>query len=118
MKEISQPLPDCTTNNQAELMATIVALEALKERCDVTLYTDSSYVKNGITTWMSGWKKKGWKTKVGHPVKNVELWQELDRLNNKQDVSWNWVKGHSGDKWNTLADELAVKASASLKEGV
>lgn len=98
-----------TTNNQMELMAVIKALEALKEPCIIDLYTDSMYVKNGITAWINNWKKNGWKTADRKPVKNMELWQELDSLRNKHNIEWHWVKGHSANQYNDLADELARK---------
>lgn len=96
-----------TTNNRMELTAAIEALRALKRRCRVRLFTDSSYVKQGIETWIHGWKKNGWKTSDKKPVKNADLWQLLDTLNAAQDVEWRWVKGHSGDPGNERADELS-----------
>ena len=96
-----------TTNNRMELTACIEALASLKRTCAVTLYTDSEYVKNGITSWIHGWKKKGWKTAAGQPVKNVELWQRLDALAALHHVEWRWVKGHAGDPGNERADALA-----------
>ena len=96
-----------TTNNRMELTAVISALGALEKRCTVTIYTDSEYVKNGITTWIHGWKKRGWKTADNKPVKNIELWQRLDELNAAHSVQWRWVKGHSGDPGNERADRLA-----------
>lgn len=103
-----------TTNNRMELQAAIEGLKALKERCQVSLTTDSIYVKNGITTWLEGWKKKGWKTAGRKPVKNVDLWQALDEQNQRHDVEWHWVKGHSGHRENELADELANKGIDEL----
>ncbi|CAC9577744.1 Ribonuclease HI (EC 3.1.26.4) [uncultured Gammaproteobacteria bacterium] len=100
-----------TTNNRMELMAAIKALEAIKSSSiHIDLYTDSKYVMNGITQWITGWKKKNWKTAAKKPVKNVDLWQKLDELNQKHRVSWFWVKGHSGDKGNDMADLLANQA--------
>ncbi len=96
-----------TTNNRMELTAVIQALTALTRRCSVTVYTDSAYVKDGITSWIHGWKKRGWKTVDNKPVKNAELWRELDRLNAAHDVQWRWVKGHAGDPGNERADQLA-----------
>lgn len=101
--------PD-TTNNQMELMAAIRALEALTRPCKVSLTTDSQYVRQGITAWISGWKRKGWKTAAGKPVKNKELWQRLDEAVGKHDVAWHWVKGHSGHDENERVDQLANKA--------
>ena len=96
-----------TTNNRMELMAAISALEALKAPSHVDLHTDSEYVRNGISTWIHGWKKKGWKTAANKPVKNVELWQRLDAARLRHEVEWHWVKGHAGDVENERADELA-----------
>ncbi len=96
-----------TTNNRMELTAVIEALASLKKPCTVTIYTDSSYVKDGITNWIHGWKKRGWLTADKKPVKNVELWQRLDALNAAHAVQWRWVKGHAGDPGNERADRLA-----------
>ena len=98
-----------TTNNQMELTAVIEAFKAIRRPCPVRLHLDSSYVKNGITQWIHSWKKKGWKTADKSPVKNVELWQELDRLVSgcEEPVEWCWVKGHAGDRGNERADALA-----------
>jgi ribonuclease HI len=104
-----------TTNNRMELMAAISALNALKKRSDVALYTDSAYVKNGITGWIHGWKKNGWRTADKKPVKNAELWQELDALRSKHHVEWHWLKGHAGHPENERADELARIAMAPYK---
>ena len=103
-----------TTNNRMELTAVISALGALEKRCTVTVYTDSEYVKNGITTWIHGWKKRGWKTSDNKPVKNIDLWQRLDELNAAHAVSWRWVKGHAGDPGNERADRLANKGVDSV----
>ena len=103
-----------TTNNRMELTAVIEALTSLKRRCSVTLFTDSEYVRNGITTWIHGWKARGWKTADKKPVKNVELWQRLDLLNAGQEVTWRWVKGHSGDPGNERADQLANRGVESV----
>lgn len=96
-----------TTNNRMELMAAIMALESLKESCQVALYTDSNYVKGGITEWIHGWKQKGWKTANKKPVKNVDLWQQLDEAVARHRVEWYWVKGHDGNELNERADALA-----------
>ena len=96
-----------TTNNRMELMAVIRALEALKRRCRVKLYTDSLYVMKGITLWIHSWKKKGWRTADKKPVKNEDLWRRLDELAAKHDIEWHWVKGHAGHPENERADELA-----------
>ncbi|ROH91219.1 ribonuclease HI [Stagnimonas aquatica] len=98
---------DDTTNNRMELMAAIQALEALKEPCRVTLYTDSNYVRSGITEWLRGWKAKGWRTADKKPVKNQDLWQRLDAAASAHEVDWRWVKGHAGDPGNEAADRLA-----------
>ena len=99
-----------TTNNIMELTAALKALEQLKEPCRVNLITDSNYLKNGITTWIHNWKKNGWKTSAKKPVKNRELWKNLDRLNNHHKITWKWVKGHSGHIENERCDELANDA--------
>lgn len=96
-----------TTNNRMELTAAIKALEALKKPSKVTLTTDSQYVRKGITEWLEGWKKKGWKNSAKKPVKNVDLWQQLDLQNQRHNVVWEWVKGHSGHPENEKADQLA-----------
>ena len=103
-----------TTNNRMELQAAIEGLKALSSRCSVTLTTDSVYVKNGITIWLEGWKKKGWKTAARKPVKNVDLWQALDEQNQRHEVQWHWVKGHSGHAENDRADELANRGIDEL----
>ena len=96
-----------TTNNRMELMAAISALEALTAPCAVVLYTDSVYVKQGLTEWIKGWKAKGWRTADKKPVKNQDLWQRLDAAAARHQVDWRWVKGHAGDPGNELADQLA-----------
>ena len=96
-----------TTNNRMELTAAIRALESLKRRCRVRLTTDSVYVKSGITEWMDGWKRKGWKTAGKKPVKNIDLWQQLDQVAAGHDIEWYWVKGHNGHVENERADRLA-----------
>ena len=100
-----------TTNNRMELTAVIEALTALKRRSQVVIYTDSEYVRNGITTWIHGWKARGWKTADKKPVKNVELWQRLDAASTEHDVKWRWLKGHSGDPGNERADRLANRGA-------
>ena len=113
-KELSGGEPD-TTNNRMELMAAIEALNALNERCRVDLYTDSSYVKDGIGGWIEGWKRNGWKTAAKKPVKNVELWQALEEARDRHEVTWHWVKGHAGHPENERADELARHAMEPYK---
>jgi ribonuclease HI len=103
-----------TTNNRMELMAAIQALEALKGHVKVTLHTDSKYVMDGVTKWIHGWKKNGWKTADKKPVKNDDLWKRLDAARDKHDVTWKWVKGHADDVMNNRADELARGAIARL----
>ena len=104
-----------TTNNRMELMAAIKGLEALKEPCKVTLTTDSQYVRQGITQWLSGWKKNGWKTSAKKPVKNDDLWKLLDQQASAHQVSWHWVKGHSGHVENEMADALANRGIEELR---
>ena len=96
-----------TTNNQMELMAAINALETLDRASSITVVTDSSYVKDGVSTWIHGWKQNGWKTAAKKPVKNVELWQRLDAAQARHNVTWEWVKGHAGHPENERADALA-----------
>jgi ribonuclease HI len=103
-----------TTNNQMELSAAIQGLKALKEQCNVDLFTDSKYVMDGITKWIHNWKKNNWKTAAKKEVKNKELWQQLDQLIEHHEVQWHWVKGHSGDAGNEMADLLANKGIDSL----
>lgn len=103
-----------TTNNRMELLAAIRALESLKQPCRVKLTTDSQYVRNGISSWLEGWKKKGWKTAARKPVKNVDLWQALDEQNQRHAVEWLWVKGHSGHRENDIADALANRGIDEL----
>ncbi len=100
-----------TTNNRMELQAVIEGLSALKRPCKITLYLDSQYVRQGITEWIHGWKAKGWRTSTKQPVKNVELWQRLDKLvlEGGHQIDWRWVRGHSGDPGNERADALANK---------
>ena len=96
-----------TTNNRMELTAAIEALGLLTRPCAVDVYTDSNYVRGGITGWLNGWKRNGWKTADKKPVKNVELWQALDEAARRHEIVWHWVKGHAGDPMNERADELA-----------
>lgn len=106
-----------TTNNRMELMAAIQALEALKTGCGVTLFTDSTYVMKGLTEWLPNWKRRGWKTAGGAPVKNQDLWQRLDTACQRHRIEWRWVKGHAGDPGNEAADALAnegLEAAACL----
>ncbi|MGE4312666.1 MAG: ribonuclease HI [Pseudobdellovibrionaceae bacterium] len=103
-----------TTNNRMELMAAIKALEALTRPVKIELYTDSSYVQKGVMEWMSGWKAKGWRTSDKKEVKNRDLWEELDALVSKHDVTFHWVKGHAGHPENERADALAVKGRDSM----
>ncbi len=98
---------DLTTNNKMELQAVIEALKLLKKRCDVEIFTDSVYVKDGITKWINSWKMNNWKTSKKEPVKNKELWIELDNLRNQHNINWNWVKGHADDEINNIVDKLA-----------
>jgi ribonuclease HI len=102
-----------TTNNKMELTAVIRALEALKQPSKVSIYTDSQYVQKGISEWIHGWKRNGWKTADKKPVKNKELWVELDELRKKHDIEWHWVKGHAGHPENERADQLANKGIPS-----
>ena len=104
-----------TTNNRMELMAAISALEALKKPTKVRLHTDSKYVMDGLTKWIHGWKKNGWKTADKKPVKNEDLWKRLDAANAAHDVTWKWVKGHADDVMNNRADELARAAIATVR---
>lgn len=104
-----------TTNNRMELMAAIMALETLERPSAVTVVTDSAYVKNGITGWLHGWKRNGWKTASKKPVKNVDLWQRLDEAQARHEVTWKWIKGHAGHDENERADELAREGMAPFK---
>jgi len=106
-----------TTNNRMELTAACMALEALTRPCAVDLYTDSQYVKGGITGWIFGWKKNGWKTADKKPVKNADLWQRLEEARARHSVEWHWVKGHAGHDMNERADELARQGMAPFKPG-
>ena len=102
-----------TTNNRMELSAAIMALEEVNTNSEITIYTDSTYVKNGITEWVLKWKENGWKNSNKEPVKNKDLWEKLDNLCEQNTINWKWVKGHASKKYNNLADELATKAIKS-----
>ena len=104
-----------TTNNRMELLAVIRALQALKRRSTVQLHTDSKYVQQGISTWIHGWKKNGWRTSDKKPVKNDDLWKQLDELAQQHDIEWLWVKGHAGHNGNEKADELANRGVESIQ---
>ena len=107
---------DATTNNRMELLAAIRAIEALKRPSTVRLHTDSTYLRDGITRWIGGWKANGWKTAAKKPVKNVDLWQRLDAAAARHDIEWRWVKGHAGHPDNERADALARKGLAQARE--
>jgi len=109
-KELSQGY-QLTTNNRMEMLATIIALQSLKEPCKVTLTTDSQYVRQGITQWITNWQKNNWKTASKQDVKNVDLWKLLNAENQRHNVQWNWVKGHSGHTENERCDDLAREAA-------
>ncbi|MEO1424807.1 MAG: ribonuclease HI [Pseudomonadota bacterium] len=113
-RELSGGAPD-TTNNRMELMAAITALETLERPSTVTIITDSTYVKDGLTKWIHGWKRNGWRTASKKPVKNAELWQRLDAAQDRHEVHWQWVKGHAGHPENERADELARSGMAPFK---
>ena len=104
-----------TTNNRMELLAAIEALNALERASEITVVTDSAYVKNGVTGWIHGWKRNGWKTANKKPVKNVDLWQALDAAQTRHQVTWEWIKGHAGHEENERADELARAGMAPFK---
>lgn len=104
-----------TTNNRMEMTAAIRALDTLKTSCRIDIYTDSQYVMKGLTEWLPGWKKRGWKTADKKPVKNADLWQELEAAAARHDIKWHWVRGHDGHVMNERADELAVKAIPGRK---
>ncbi len=106
-----------TTNNRMELMAAISALESLSRASRITVVTDSAYVKNGVTGWIHGWKRNGWKTADNKPVKNVELWQRLEQAQARHQVEWRWIKGHAGHEENERADALARAGMAPFKAG-
>ena len=114
VKELKGGAP-LTTNNQMELTAAIEALSALKRPCTIELHTDSNYVKDGLTKWIHGWKRNGWRTADKKPVKNAELWQALDAATQRHTINWHWVKGHAGDEMNERADQLANEGMAPFK---
>ncbi|MGO3891043.1 MAG: ribonuclease HI [Paenalcaligenes sp.] len=105
-----------TTNNRMELLAVIRALELLKRPCNVTVHTDSQYVQKGMLEWLSGWKARGWRTADKKPVKNADLWQQLDSLSQQHTLQWQWVRGHAGDAGNERADVLANKGVDSVRQ--
>ena len=107
-----------TTNNRMELMAAIVALETAPETSIVRLHTDSKYVKEGITQWITNWKRNGWRTANRKPVKNIDLWQRLDAAVARHEISWHWIKGHSGHPENERADALAVAAAQTVQAAI
>ena len=113
-RDLSGGEPD-TTNNRMELLAAINALEALERASAITIITDSAYVKNGVTSWIHGWKSNGWRTSSKKPVKNADLWQRIDEAQARHDVTWEWVKGHAGHPENERADELARAGMAPFK---
>lgn len=106
---------ELTTNNRMELIAVIEALKKIKRPVPIRIHLDSKYVHDGIAQWIAGWKKKGWRTAAGKPVKNMELWQELDALVHQHQIEWCWVKGHAGDPGNEKADELANQGVEQIK---
>ncbi len=106
-----------TTNNRMELTAAIRALDSLKRPCEIDMFTDSKYVKDGLTSWIHNWKRNGWKTSGKKPVKNADLWQDLDRAVQRHSISWHWLKGHAGDEMNERADRLANEGMAPFKDG-
>ena len=114
-RELSGAAP-ATTNNRMELSAAIEALSALKQPCTVEFHTDSNYLRDGITKWLRGWKRNGWKTQAKQPVKNEDLWRRLDAAVSIHKINWHWVKGHAGDVGNERCDELATAAILELKQ--
>jgi ribonuclease HI len=114
-REISGGAP-ATTNNRMELQAAIEGLDALKRPCEVEMYTDSTYLRSGVTAWIHGWKRNGWVTKTKVPVKNVDLWQALDRAATRHKVTWHWVKGHAGHDGNENCDRLATGEIDKLRK--
>ncbi len=104
-----------TTNNQMELTAAIEALEALRQPCHVTIYTDSEYLKKGITEWLPSWIRKNWRTASGQPVKNQDLWERLHAAAQRHDVQWGWVRGHAGNEFNERVDQLATEARIRIQ---
>ncbi len=116
-KEMHGGDPGPTTNNRMELMAAIQALESLTKPSSVRLHTDSSYLRNGVSNWLPGWKRNGWRTASKQPVKNAELWRRLDAAAARHEVHWLWVKGHAGNPGNERADQLANKGMAEARSG-
>jgi len=114
-RELSGGEP-ATTNNRMELQAAIAGFQALKEPCEVDVFTDSKYLQNGVTKWMAGWKRNGWRTKSKRPVKNADLWKSLDAAISQHKVRWLWLKGHAGHLGNELCDLLANEAIKKVKE--
>lgn len=114
-RELSGGVP-ATTNNRMELQAAIAALQALKKPCTVEFHTDSNYLRDGISKWLPGWKRNGWKTKSKQPVKNEDLWRQLEAAVALHEVKWHWVKGHAGDVGNERCDALATAAIATIKQ--
>jgi ribonuclease HI len=114
-KEVAGGDP-ATTNNRMELQAAISALRLLKTPCEIQFFTDSEYLRGGITSWVSTWKRKGWRTKDRKPVKNQDLWRELDELCAPHTIQWNWVRGHAGHPLNERCDELAVAETAKIRK--
>jgi len=106
-----------TTNNRMEMCAAIEALETLREPCEVELHTDSRYLQQGILEWLPNWKRRGWRTAAGAPVKNADLWQRLERAAGRHAVDWRWVKGHAGHSGNERADALASAAARRIRDG-
>jgi len=117
VKEMYGSDPGETTNNRMELTAPCVALETLNRPCVVHVYTDSTYVRSGITSWLAGWKRNGWKTSAKQPVKNADLWQRLEAACERHQVEWFWVKGHAGVADNELADQLATRGVEEASAG-
>ena len=110
IKEMFSGSEKNTTNNQMELLAPIKAIQKFKKKSEISIFTDSTYVKDGMTTWIKQWEKNGWKTASKKPIKNKELWKKLKNLSSKHSIKWIWVKGHAQDKYNNLVDELAQGA--------
>ena len=110
IKEMFSGSEKNTTNNQMELLAPIKAIQKFKKKSEISIYTDSTYVKDGITMWIKKWEKNGWKTASKKPVKNIELWKKLNDLSSKHSIKWIWVKGHAQNKYNNMVDELAQEA--------
>ncbi len=116
VKELKGGAPD-TTNNRMELNAAIEALNSLKRPCHIDMFTDSKYVKDGLTSWIHNWKRNGWKTSAKKPVKNADLWKLLDEAVQRHTIEWHWLKGHAGDEMNERADQLANEGMEPFKQG-